>query len=134
MRNIQYRGLRTDGEGWVYGDLLSSLEHGTLIMETFHDSGNGMDEPPCDYQDSFQVHPETIGQSLIPDIKGVMIYEGDTIICKGQLCEVRFDESHLYYALFNIAVGCKVVNLSKNNVGKFDMEISGNVHQKQTKL
>ena len=115
MRNIEYRGLRTDGNGWVYG--------------SYNTDNSQFYEILCNDGGDHYVHPETVGQAIIPDFKGVMIYEGDKIKCKGQVCEVRFDESHCYYALFNIAVGCKVVNLSKNNVGKFDMEILGNVHQ-----
>lgn len=125
MRNIEYRGLRVDGNEWEFGDLVHDAHNVHSMVIAF-----GIRRPNC-YPS--EVHHNTIGQSLIPDNKGVMIYEGDKIECKGQMCEVRFDESHLYYALFNIAVGCKVVNLSKNNVGKFKMEIIGNIHEKQTK-
>ena len=130
MRNIEYRGLRTDGKGWAYGDFFRG-NNGYYILNK--KSPFLRDNQGLSPFTTLEVRRETIGQSITPDNKGVMIFTGDKIKCKGQMCEVRFDESHCYYALFNIAVGCKVVNLSKNNVGKFEMEVIGNVHQKQTK-
>ena len=49
-REIEFRGLRKDGKGWVYGFLLSP----NRIMV--------WDRDVCMRSESFEVHPETVGQ------------------------------------------------------------------------
>ena len=67
-REIEFRGLRKDGKGWVYGFLLSS----NRIMV--------WDRDVCMRSESFEVHPETVGQQVgKQDIEGQNIWEGDEV-------------------------------------------------------
>lgn len=63
MRQIKFRGLRTDGKGWVYGDLLCNWTIHQILSE---DDGN-----------EYKVIPESVGQFTgLHDKNGVEIYEG----------------------------------------------------------
>ena len=84
-RQIEFRGLRKDGMGWLYG---------SLIVEQYTPSFNNMEEDlnnagklsyriyPFKPEDGLakEVIPETVGQYTgLKDMHGVDIYEGDEV-------------------------------------------------------
>ncbi|WP_312698184.1 YopX family protein [Sphingobacterium mizutaii] len=83
-RTIKFRGLRTDGKGWVYGDLLQNYIH--------HKSGATIQQGGCIV---YEVTSESVGQ-LTPfkDLKGNEVYIGDIVqdIIVGLKSEVVFTD------------------------------------------
>ena len=77
MRQIKFRGLRTDGKGWVYGDLkrVNDNRFGgqwTYIWVDTHETEDSGEE--------IQVEPHTVGQFTgVKDQDGQDIFEGDKV-------------------------------------------------------
>jgi len=80
-RELLFKAKREDGKGWVQGFPMYDMESSKWIMvATIHYSGDGMENPPCDHQQSFIVIPETICQFTgLIDKQGSRIFEGDQI-------------------------------------------------------
>jgi hypothetical protein len=108
MRTIKFRGLRIDGQGWVYGCyIIDSL--GCQIVSK---------EGSC-----YNVIPESVGQftGKLASTK-VEIYEGDLILKwnNGITEEVIFNENHLSW-YFGFKRLCNLDFLDK---------ITGNINEK----
>ena len=70
-REILFRGLRVNGQGWIYGDL-NHIDGKTYIFTR--------DGLHLDSTDSYEVNPETVGQFTgVTDCDDRKVFEGDII-------------------------------------------------------
>jgi len=73
-RQIKFRGLRTDGKGWVYGSLVSTPETSNI-----HVLGKNK-YTKRHYTSAIEVIPETVGQFTGKKTRsGTEIYDGDKL-------------------------------------------------------
>lgn len=128
MREILFRGKRTDNGEWVYGDYQHFYtDCGTLVIY-ISDWGKM----------TADVIPETIGQYTgRKDINGVNIYEGDICLCDRNIGKtidkltftIKYDtESCTYYGECN--------DLGGDITGEsFELcEVIGNIHDNKLEV
>ena len=113
MREILFRGKRTDNGEWIYGDLMQNVDC-IKIREQEKDVKH--------IAKSFEIDLETVGQYTdLADKNGKRIFENGYIIIDKQTYKVLFDNGE--YILKNI-FSCDIMQLKNtSNIGVFADEI-----------
>ena len=129
MRTIKFRGLRTDGKGWVYGGYFQHTPDEDGVRYYIFDFNEG----------AVEVIPESVGQFTgLHDKKGKEIYEGDMLrddytdedILIEDYSVVVWDEKFCQWAIDNSFAkdGSSFTNLVEY-FGRETFEIIGNVFE-----
>lgn len=119
MREILFRGKRTDNGKWVKGDPAGSIR-GAISKIEFYD---GLTD--CETVD---VIPETVGQFTgLTDRNGVKIFEGDIVEYSNVNYEIKYIEGFAAFSLRSVDNMNYAPCITTNTVPR--MSVIGNIHE-----
>lgn len=93
MRDILFRGKRTDNGEWVYGSLIDSGNHEQVMIYPHYDGASTMGVRQLVYHSSVSVEHDTVGEwTGLTDKNNRMVFEGDVVLCDGMKSVVKFGD------------------------------------------
>lgn len=131
MREILFRGKRTDNDEWIFGRVFRLSERLNPFIMLVDRGGI-----------SFEVEPETVGQSTgLTDKNGVRIFEGDILAASypeqtrsvpgvvkfGEFKDVDSDDIYPYNG-WHIEVFGHCISIMEPAADGIEIEIIGNIH------
>lgn len=125
MREILFRGLRTDGEGWAYGHCLKASD-GVIVKHLIFSLGISVNVPPT------EVVAETVGQFVGKlDKNKNKIFLGDLIKHQSgnTIYQVAWSDTRCGFVLFDKDFDMVDIRLSKWGDVSEQFEVIGNIHE-----
>ena len=118
MRDIEFRGKRTDNGKWVYGNLVRGCDEKYAYIVEF-----GNKEICRNYVD---VNPETVGQYTgLKDKNGTKIFEGDIGRRRDDIFLIDWSEEKAAFVMIFYDYICEILYLEEM---WDDAEVIGNIH------
>jgi uncharacterized phage protein (TIGR01671 family) len=130
MRPIEFRGLRTDGQGWVYG-LLNQYTGKMYITREIIEHPTHADPAATWIYNEHEVLPETVRQFTgLTDKNGVKIFEGDKVMNEeGEILIISY-QLNGFTMLTSYGQRLKGI-LGDSMDWFFKVEVIGNIHETQ---
>jgi len=128
---IKFRGIRTDGKGFAFGDLIHGV--GAKAGKMFILPITSKIPHDCDVLDGYSVKPKTVGQFTgLTDKNGKEIFEGDILKVDDAIMHVIWIQKFASFGLDK--VGWAFIQNFGEAVDPENVEVIGNIHETKPEL